>query len=493
MDRKKIAVVGAGPGGLTAAMILSHQGYDVTVFEKKDVLGGRNSEIDISGFRFDVGPTFLMMKFILDEVFDQVGEKSDNHIKFTKLEPMYELMFRDKILSPTTDHQNMKRQIKEFFPGDEDGFDRFLEKEKKRYEKMYPCLQKDYSSLSAYARPIFIRALPYLGLTKKLFPHLKTYFKNDDLCLSFTFQSKYLGMSAWDCPKAFVMLSYVEHIWGVYHVEGGLSRISDAMAKVCRKKGANIMLNNAVKRLLVKDGACRGVELENGREFKADAVVLNADFAHAMSNMVDDGVLKKYSKEKLLGRDYSCSTFMLYLGLDKIYDSPHHRIVFSKDYKMNVDEIFKKNTLSEDPSFYVRNASKTDPKLAPKGKSAVYVLVPVPNLKARIDWEKIKSSYRDKIIGLIKERTEMADIEEHIEAEKIITPMDWEKEYNVFLGATFNLSHKLSQMLYLRPRNRFEEIRNVYLVGGGTHPGSGLPTIYESARISAGLIKEDLG
>jgi phytoene desaturase len=220
--------------------------------------------------------------------------------------------------------------------------------------------------------------------------------------------------------------------------------------------------------------------------------VLNADFGYAMKNLVPPGVLKKYSPENVDAREYSCSTFMLYLGFDKIYDLPHHTVFFAGDYQGNIRDIFQRKVLSEDISFYVRNASVTDPALAPTGHSAVYVLVPVPNRTATIDWAKEKSAFRDRVIAAMEKRAGMADIRSHIREEIVYTPQTWQ-DMNIQFGATFNLAHSLNQMLYFRPRNKFEELDHCYLVGGGTHPGSGLPTIYESGRIAANLIARRYG
>ena len=212
-----------------------------------------------------------------------------------------------------------------------------------------------------------------------------------------------------------------------------------------------------------------------------------------MTNLFEEGVIKKYNPARIERLSFSCSIFMLYLGIDKIYDIPHHNIFFANDYKANVDAIFKTQKLCLDTSFYIQNASVSDPTLAPEGKSTIYILVPMANNRSKIDWEKEREPFRNHILDLVEQRTELTDIRQHIETEKITTPFDWEKNYNVFTGATFNLGHNLSQMLYLRPRNKFEEFNNIYLAGGGTHPGSGLPTIYESARISSNLICKEYG
>ncbi|NTV51967.1 MAG: phytoene desaturase [Candidatus Firestonebacteria bacterium] len=474
-------------------MILARRGFGVTVVEKEKQVGGRNAALHLKKFKFDTGPTFLMLKDILDEVFEEAGRHSDSYLDFVKLEPMYHLQFNDLTISPTSRHEDMRAQIQKHFPGQEAGLDRYLQKEKKRFEHMYPCQQRDYATFGRFFSREFRRALPYLALGRTLIGVLGDYFKPEKLRLAFTFQAKYLGMSPWECPGAFSIISYIEHAFGIYHVQGGLSEISEAMAEVVKEHGGKILLGAKVRQLILEGRAVRGVELENGKKLLGDEVIINADFAQAMTHLVPPGVLRKYTPQGLQKRDYSCSTFMLYLGLDKLYKMPHHTIVFAQDYRTNVDDIFKRKKLSNDVSVYIRNASVTDPSLAPKGQSALYVLVPVANLSSGIDWAKEKDAFRAMVLKTITTKTPMKDLEKHIVVEKVITPADWEADYNVFYGATFNLAHSLKQMLYFRPRNRFEELEHCYLTGGGTHPGSGLPTIYESGRITANLISRQHG
>lgn len=490
---KKIVVIGAGPGGLTTAMLLASRGFQVVVLEKKAVIGGRNAALRLRDFTFDTGPTFLMLKEILDEIFEAAGRKSEAYLKFMRLEPMYRLQFSNIVLETTTDRDRMRERIEALFPGQGRGLDRYYAAEGRRFRYMYPCLQKDYSSFREFFSREFRRALPHLALGRSLMSVLGDYFGPEQLRLAFTFQAKYLGMSPWECPGAFGILSLIEHAFGIYHVLGGLSEISAAMAKVIAEWGGEIRPAAGVKQLLLAGRDVKGVILENGERLAADAVVINADFAHAMTRLVPEGTLRIYTPESLRRRRYSCSAFMLYLGLDKIYDLPHHNIVFADDYRGYVADIFRRLRLPQDISFYIRNASIHDPALAPPEKSAVYVLVPVPNQSAGIDWEKEQAGFRKLVLAAIAAKTSMRDIEKHIVAEKIITPGNWERDYDIFYGATFNLAHTLRQMLYFRPHNRFEEFRNCYLAGGGTHPGSGLPTIYESGRISANLICRQFG
>lgn len=486
---KKVIVIGAGPGGLTAGMLLQNKGYDVTIYEKKPYVGGRNSRINLGEYNFDMGPTFFLMKNVLEDVFKRTGRKLSDYADLTAIDPMYRLSFsKDKEFFPSTDTKKIKEEIKRVFPGNEDGYDLYLEKESKKYKQLIPCLEIPYGSIKDFMKKQFITSLPYLDAHVSLYDVLGRYFKDPDLKTSFTFQAKYIGMSPWEAPGTFSIISYIEHGEGIYHVKGGLNQLAHKMAQVVEEDGGKIVLDKGVKKIIIENGAAKGVEFFDGTKEFADYVVINADFAHAMTNIVDKKYIKKYTKEKLDKMSYSCSTFMLYLGVNKEYkDVEHHSIVFSKDYKGNVEDITVKKVLSEDPSIYVQNASITDDTLAPEGKSAIYILVPVPNNTSGIDWEKEKMALREKVLDKLEARG-YAGLRESIEVEKMITPADWENEMDVYKGATFNLGHNVSQMLIFRPHNEFEEFKNCYLVGGGTHPGSGLPTIYQSGIISSDLI-----
>ena len=492
--KAKIGIIGAGPGGLTSAMILAHRGLEVTVFEQKPVVGGRNAPTKLGDYTFDTGPTFLMMKFILDEVFAECGRRVEDYLELVRLDPLYRLKIGDASLLPSADINVTKAQVEHAFPGNADGFGRFMTLEKKRFERLMPCLRKDYGSFFTYLNPIFLRGLRWMSLGKSVMQNLGHYFTPEDLKLCFAFQSKYLGMSPWKCPAFFTMLSYIEHGFGIYHVMGGLNKISEAMAKAAAEDGAKIRLETKVERLLLDGRKVVGVRLDDGREERFDAIVINADFGHAMSTLVPQGVLRKYAPQKLAKWKVSCSTFMLYLGVNRRYqDLPHHNVIFADDYRRNIKEIQEDLVVSEDPSFYVQNASVTDPTLAPAGKSTIYILVPCPNMRAKIEWGKVSEQYAESVLDLVETRGEFKGLRDSIEQKKIVTPQNWADDYNVFDGATFNLAHTIGQLLYFRPHNRFEELENCYLVGGGTHPGSGLPTIYESGKISSNLLCKDLG
>ncbi len=259
-------------------MLLAQRGIKVQVFEKQKVIRGRNAEVVLGDYRFDLGPTFLMMKFLLDEIFAEVGRRSGNYLNFKLLDPLYRLNFPDKSMLARSRPEDMKAEIERAFPGEGASLDRFLEQESIRFKKLYPCLQKAYGSAFSMFSPTLMAAVPHIALGRSLHSVLSSYFRSEELRLAFTFQSKYLGMSPWDCPGLFTMIPYTEHAHGVYHVQGGLCRISEAFAKVAAEGGAEIHTSSPVRRVLTKGRKACGVELESGEKIACDDVVINADF-----------------------------------------------------------------------------------------------------------------------------------------------------------------------------------------------------------------------
>ena len=267
--------------------------------------------------------------------------------------------------------------------------------------------------------------------------------------------------------------------------------MTKAMARIAREMGVEILLDEPVEKVLVERGKAVGLQTSS-RRLQADAVVVNADFAGAMRKMVPNHLRNKWTNERLAKKKYSCSTFMMYLGIDGCYDDvSHHTIYLAENYKENLKDIEERHRLSDNPSFYVQNASVTDATLAPKGQSTLYVLLPVTHDTGSVDWAKEVPRYRALAIEQM-EKIGIKDVERRIRTEKIITPTGWTEEFDLYKGATFSMAHSLDQMLHRRPHNRFEDINGMYLVGGGTHPGSGLPVIFESARITSRLLLEDL-
>jgi phytoene desaturase len=489
---RKVAIVGAGPGGLAAAILLAQSGVDVTVIEKRSHVGGRTSTIERDGFKFDTGPTFFLYPRVLREIFLAAGFDLEAEIPMERLDPQYRLVYGaggELLATPNVDE--MAGAIAQLCPRDAEGFRRFLADNRVKLEKFVPFLETPFESWRDLIHPDMLRLLPLLRPWRSLDTDLRSYFTDERIRLSFSFQSKYLGMSPFSCPSLFSILSFLEYEHGVFHPIGGCGSVTTAMARVARALGVRILLDEPVEELLFEGRKAVGVRTAQ-RKIAADSVVVNADFADAMRRMVPDRLRRKWTDKKIQSKRFSCSTFMMYMGIEGIYDDiSHHTIYLAKDYRENLRDIEEKHRLSDDPSFYVQNACVTDPTLAPNGMSTLYMLLPVTHDTGSVDWPKEQARFRALAIEQM-EKIGITDVERRIRTEKILTPQTWADEYGLYRGATFSMAHSLRQMLHMRPHNRFEDLDSVYLVGGGTHPGSGLPVIFESARITSRLLLEDL-
>lgn len=490
--KSDVAIIGAGPGGLAAAILLASAGAHVKIFERLPFVGGRTSTIDADGFRFDLGPTFFLYPRVLDEILRAAGSSLSREVELIRLEPQYRVQFADGArIDATPNIAAMHRQIGAISPHDANGFARFVAEHKRKLPLMEPCLERAFNSWRDLLHSNVLRILPMLHPFQSLDDYLRRFFSDARVRLAFSFQSKYLGMSPFRCPSLFSILSFIEYEHGVWHPRGGCGAVSRAMARVAEWLGVEIYLDQAVEEIVFEKRRATAVRTTSGIH-RADAVVMNADFAHAIQRLVPETLRKRWTNSRIARKKFSCSTFMLYLGVAGTFpQQPHHTICISEDYERNLREIEELETVPTAPSFYIQNACVTDSSMAPRGCSTLYLLAPVPHQNARVDWNRERARFRK----LLLERAALAgfeDLEGRIRFERVLTPNEWEHHYSLHGGATFNLAHTLGQMLHLRPHNRFEDVDGLYLVGGGTHPGSGLPVIYEGARITAGLVAEDL-
>jgi phytoene desaturase len=446
----------------------------------------------LDGFRFDCGPTFFLYPRVLTEIFESIGRDLMREVPMVRLDPQYRLTFgAGGVLDCTPDLDRMDQQIAEFSPADVGALRRYMDDNRTKLERFRPILESPFCSPTDLMRPAMLSAVPYLHPMRSLGSELQRYFSDPRLVIAFAFQSKYLGMSPFQCPSLFSILSFLEYEHGVWHPMGGCSRVSERMAEIAEEMGVTIRLGEPVREIKLSGRRVTALRTDE-QTYEADAFVVNADFADWMSKTVPNRLRRRWSDEKLANKKYSCSTFMLYLGIEGKYeDLPHHNIHISSDYENNLREIEVEHVLSEDPSFYVQNPTVTDDSLAPKGCSGLYVLVPVTHQHANVDWSVESDRFREVTLDAMA-AIGLHDLRDRIRVEHRITPADWQTDYAVYRGATFNLAHNLGQMLHNRPRNRFEELEGVYLVGGGTHPGSGLPVIYESSRITSRLLLQDL-
>jgi len=494
--RPRISVIGAGPGGLAIAMVLAAQGARVTVHEKATTVGGRTRSLRTpEGFTFDLGPTFFLYPRILQEIFEACGGRLEDEVELKRIDPLYRLVFEGAAsIDATADETRMAAEIAKICPADADGFSAFMAENRRKLAAFRPVLEKPFGNRRRFLHPEVLRSVPLLKPHTTVDRDLARHFSDPRIRLAFSFQTKYLGMSPFRCPSLSTILSFLEYEHGVWHPIGGCGAVSEAMGRMAERLGAEIRLGEAVEAIAYEGRRAVGVEA-GGRRHAADAVVINGDFAKTVPQLVPDALRRQWPDRKIAQARYSCSTFMLYLGIEGTLPLAHHTVLLSEDYRRNIHQI-EVGEMPDAPSLYAQYATGTDPSLAPPGHSTLYVLVPVPNMRDAAEHGFDWSTETPRIRALAMRRLAeigLPDIESRIRYERIVTPADWRDSYDIGFGATFNLSHDLGNMLCFRPRNRFAEIEGLYLVGGGTHPGSGLPVIYEGARITAGLLAKDLG
>ncbi len=481
-------------------MLARRAGAEVTVFERHAEVGGRSGTIhgrsDSGGFHFDVGPTFFLYPTLLAEIFSTCGFRLEDHVELIRLATHYDLKFEHgPSLRIPSDLDGLQREIARISPSDAANVPRFIEENRRKFEKFKVVLGQQFDGPQSLFSAGMLRALPMLRPLSTVDQDLGRYFSDPRVRLAFSFQSKYLGMSPYRCPSLFTILAFMEHEFGIYHPRGGTGAVMRAMADVARTMGVRFRLGEPVRALELEGKRAVGVRTDQGVT-RGDALVLNADFARSMTKLVPDAKRRRWSDKKLAGKKYSCSAFMLYLGIEGPLEGiAHHTIFLSDDYKTNFVEIEDAVAPPLEPSFYMQNAAITDAAVAPPGHSTLYVLVPVGNRleSGGIRWDDaLRAKFRAVALARVA-KAGIPDIEKRIRFERIVTPDEWEEDFDVHRGAVFNLAHNMTQMLHWRPHNRFEELDGVYIVGGGTHPGSGLPVIFEGARISMRLLAEDLG
>jgi phytoene desaturase len=468
----------------------------VTVYEKDAGPGGRTRLLrGEGGYTFDLGPTFFLYPRILAEIFESCGARLEEEVELLRLDPLYRLVFEqaagNATLDATADLDRMEAAISALSPGDGPGVKPFIAENRRKLAAFRPVLERPFNSYLDMLKPDVLRSLPLLKPQRTVDNDLKRYFRDPRVRLAFSFQTKYLGMSPFRCPSMFTILSYLEYEHGIFHPRGGCGTISEVMARVAGRLGAEFRYDTPVDRVAFDGRRATGVEA-GGTRHAADAVVVNADFAGAVPKLIPDALRGYWNDRRVESARYSCSTFMLYLGIEGTLPGLHHHtVVLSEQYMENIRQI-ETGILPEKPSFYLQHATATDASLAPPGHSTLYMLVPVPNLRHGADWAVEAPRYRALALQRLRDMG-LPDIESRIRHERMVSPQQWRDEYGVGYGATFNLSHDFGQMLALRPRNRFQGLQGLYLVGGGTHPGSGLPVIYEGARISTAMLAQDLG
>jgi phytoene desaturase len=487
-------VIGAGIGGIATAARLARNGYQVTVLEKEATPGGRTNQIVRDGHRFDIGPTLFLMPEIWEETFAALGETMSDHLELKRIDPTYKVHFEDGLqLKLTSDIGTMQAQLEKVEKTAFVGFLNYIAEGSRHYKmSLEKFVGRNFYSLFDY---FSLRNLPLLFQLKALqkhFANVSRFFQDDRLKAAFTFQNMYLGLSPYDAPATYSLLQYTELAEGVWYPIGGMYAGIQALVKIAEGLGVKFIYNAPVKKMVEERGMIRSAVTTDGREFTADIFVGNADLPYIYKELLPESAEAKKLDSKL----YTCSTIMFYWGVDKPYPQiAHHNVFLGGDYKASFDQIFNDHTLPDVPSFYVHAPARTDPAAAPDGQETLYVLVPVGHLEARAeqDWDALIERARETVFTRLARELGAEDLRDHIKFEIVYHPKVWQERFNLEKGAAFGLSHNFSQVGYLRPQNRHKKFKNLYFTGASTHPGTGLPIVLLSARLTTERILKEAG
>lgn len=490
----RTVIIGAGVGGLATAIRLAAAGHAVTVLERHQRVGGRANQICADGYRFDTGPSLLLMPDVYQELFASAGRKLEDYVKLLPMEPNYRVHFADGAwFDASRDLGRMARQVDAIEPGAGSRIEPFLRNAAYKYRiARRQFVGRNFRHLFQFLTLTNLYYLVRTGALANLFRTTRRYFRDERLRLAFTFQTMYLGISPLDAPAIYALLPYTELVEGIWYPEGGIYRFIEAMERLAGELGAEVRTRTEVTALEFDGDRVAGVRLADGSVLAADVVVANADLPGAYHRFVPERLRPDYSNRRLRGMRYTASAYMLYLGVDRVYDQlRHHNVFFNDDFRANFDAIFRTRRLPDEPSLYIAAPGRTDASVAPPGHDALMVLVPVPHLsRDGVDWEREEPAFRAHIYERL-ERLGLTDLRNHVVVERTFTPRDWRDSYALTLGSAFGLGHDVLQVGYLRPNNRAKRLRNLYFVGASTVPGTGVPMVIIGARlVSERILRE---
>lgn len=493
MSKKlRAIVIGSGLGGLAAAIRLQSTGFQTTIFEKRDMAGGRAYVFKDNGFTFDAGPTVITAPHCLEELFELSGRKLSDYIELIPVEPFYRLKWEDGYsFDYGSSVDETLEQIKAKSPRDVKGYQKFLEYSKEVFNEGYTKLVH-VPFLNWWSMIRVSPQLARLSAHRSVYTQVSKFIKDPHLRQAFSFHSLLVGGNPFDTSSIYTLIHFLERKWGVTFPKGGTGALVQALVKLFKELGGEIQCNAEVDKILETNGKIQGVLLKNGQRFETDIVVSNADVMHTYEKLLEE-IPEVDAQRKRLGKmNYSMSLFLIYFGTKKQYpDMAHHTVIFGPRYRELLQDIFHHGTLSDDFSLYLHAPTRTDPDLAPPGHEAFYVLAPVPNLsKSDVDWNVEGPKYADKILSYLEERY-LPGLKENIVTQRIFTPLDFEKELNAHVGSAFSLEPLLTQSAFFRTRNRDDKLKGMYFVGAGTHPGAGVPGVVNSAKATVGLIQKD--
>lgn len=484
-----IVVIGSGFGGLYAANMLRAQGHGVTVVEKRDKPGGRAYVYERDGFKFDGGPTIITAPWLIHELFERCGRRSEDYVRLVPVEPFYNIRFEDgSVFRYDGDRENVVSQVRKFNPADVEGYLKFLAATEEIFKTGFALIDKPFTRVSDMVRviPDLVRLQSYRSVAS----FVNRYIRDERLRQVFSFHPLLVGGNPFQSTSIYALIHKLEQEYGVWFALGGTGALVAALVKLFEDQGGALRLNAEIEEIAVDEGSgrARGVRLKGGEFLPADAVVSNADVAFTYLKLVPPRFRRKYTDRRVRRMRYSMSLFVIYFGTDRRYEEiAHHEILMGPRYRGLLTDIFKRKHLSEDFSLYLHRPTATDPSLAPAGCDCWYVLSPVPHLGGPTDWRERAGPYRDTIMKYLEERY-LPGLSRHIVTEHHIDPLHFRDTLNSHLGSAFSVEPILTQSAWFRPHNRSEDVPNLYFVGAGTHPGAGLPGVMSSGKIVADMI-----
>lgn len=480
---KHVIVAGAGLGGLTTALRLAKRGFLVEIVEKNERAGGRLNQVKKDGFTFDSGPSFFSMSYEFREFADDCGIELP--FEFVELDPLYTVNFSN---SPKTfilykDLDKLAAQFAEEEPDFREKFQKYIKKTGQLYkDTVDKVIKTNFDSKLGYLLTLATVNPVHLPVLMKTFwKQVEQYFDSAQAQQIVSLIAFFLGRTPFDTSAVYTLLSHIEFVNdGYYNVKGGMYQIVEGLVKELKESGVRIHYNVEIKEVKDSNGKVTALIDQNGKSWKADAFVINADAAVFRGRVLRR---KKYTEQKLRKMKWTMGYLTFYIGVNKKLPQVHHHNYFLgtnyKDYSLKV---LKQPDTLEKPYYYVNVVSKHNPDCAPEGCESLFFVCPVPNLIYKRNWDD-----RDKIVdSILSDFSDRIgeDITGSIVSRTIYTPLEWEKYFNLYEGSGLGLSHHMSQIGAFRPANNDEEFGNLFYVGASTVPGAGLPMAVISSKLT---------
>lgn len=494
-----LAVVGSGLAGLSAACVAAARGHEVHLFEANDWLGGKAAVLEEDGFRFDMGPTILTVPSVLRRIFEEAGERMEDHLDLVRLDPQWRSFFENgETLDLFEDGADMDTELERFAPGSRAGYAKFQELSTRLHDisdryYFYKSVgglsdmirQAGLAGMGRLVRDVFsIRPWASVGGT------IRGHVPDARVSQMLDHFTQYVGSSPDASPAVLCGIASMQVGEGVWYPIGGTRAVPVALAKLAERLGVHVHLSTGVSRLLTEGGRVIGLVTDAGREHRFDAVISNMDSVRTHRELLGgDAQFEKRWGSKL---EAACSGVVLYMGLDRRYEHlAHHNFVFSRDPHEEFEAIYTRGEPAPDPTVYLAAPSVSEPGVAPEGGEALYALVHTPYLRPGQDWSRMLPGYRQVILDKLKRCAGMEDIEDRIVFESALTPQSINDRYRVLNGAIYGVaSHGLLNGAF-KPANR-SDTPGLYLAGGAAHPGPGMPMVMMSGWIAADALDQDV-